>query len=1031
MRKQKFFNWKAMRKIFLTVCALICTLSLFAQGSVTVTGTVTDSNGELLPGANIIIKGTQTGVVSDVNGKYSITVPDKESVLVFSFVSFTSQEVKVGKLSTIHISLSENNREIEEVVVVGYGTQKKINLTGAVSTVSGAELLKRPLSNPLTALQGRVSGLSIVQTTGQPGSESVSMRIRGQGTYSSAGSDPLVLVDGVPGNLNTLNANDIESISVLKDASSASIYGARAANGVILVTTKTGQENHTKIAYHGNWGIHTPTHLPKLVNNSADYMRLYNEAIGNSGIANSSNLYSDEMIAAYETATDRAQYPNFDWFDYAFNPAVVQNHDFSISGGNKGTTYNVSLGYIDQPGTMRGFGYEKYNMRANLVSQVKEWAKMGANIFLERGDVEATSNGQGDAMWAWWAQAPTYSPILPDGSGYTYMAYPFETRNRNMAAIIDNGSMTNAVNYEVRPQMWLELKLLKELTWYTKGAVSLSEYHSKSWRPVVPLYWFHSGEPAGNLDVGTQGLSVDNSKTWYTNLFSYLKYEKDITSDHHIGVQAGYSQEINHYEALGGYRRDFLAPLTELNAGEPEDQTNYGYSNEWALMSLFGRLNYNYKGRYLLEANVRYDGTSRISKANRWGYFPSVSGGWRITEENFMKEFSSSWLNNLKIRGSYGLLGNQNIGLYPYQANMVFTGNYSYDNSKLSAGLAQMDYANQYIKWESTSVFDIGADITVFKGLSLTYDYYKKHTFDILRSAQTSAALGLNSPTINDGEMINYGHEVSVQYHDRINNGSFNGLEYGGGINFNKYRNETAGFGAEELGSFNIRRNGEPYNSYYLIQCIGIFQNTDEIRDSPKQFTDNTKPGDIKFRDANGDGVIDNDDRVIIPGKFPNFEYSFNLYAAWKGFDITAFFQGVEGGKVYINGDGYLNPFTQGTRPVVDWLTERWTGEGTSNTFPKIYYRDSGNSQNTRPSDRYLMNTSYFRLKNLTVGYTVPKKITSRIQCERLRFYFSGDNLLTFAPLKNAFDPELASDGGTIAQYPQNKIISFGINLEF
>jgi TonB-linked SusC/RagA family outer membrane protein len=363
----------------------VCSLALFAQGAPrSVSGTVTDNTGDPLSGASVKVKNTPLGTMTDIDGRFTLSV-SPNAILIVSYIGYATQEIPVNNRASLDIILNEDAQALNEVVVVGYGTQKKVNLTGSVASVSGDDLAKRPVSNPATMLQGQIAGLSIVQGTGQPGNESVTMRIRGQGTYSDAGSDPLVLIDGVPGNIRNLNANDIENVSVLKDASSAAIYGARAANGVILITTKSGTENNFSIVYNLNLGIHSPVNMVKLVTNSADYMRLFNEARTNSGVANSSNTYTDEMIALYENATDRLKYPNFDWFDYAINPALVQNHDLSLSGGVKGTTYNISLGYIDQPGVMMGYGFNKYNFRSNIKSKLKEWVTVGTNLFFEIG----------------------------------------------------------------------------------------------------------------------------------------------------------------------------------------------------------------------------------------------------------------------------------------------------------------------------------------------------------------------------------------------------------------------------------------------------------------------------------------------------------------------------------------------------------------------------------------------------------------------------------------------------------------------
>ena len=431
----------------------------------------------------------------------------------------------------------------------------------------------------------------------------------------------------------------------------------------------------------------------------------------------------------------------------------------------------------------------------------------------------------------------------------------------------------------------------------------------------------------------------------------------------------------------------------------------------------------------MLEGNVRYDGTSRIAKDNRWGWFPSFSVGWRVSEESFIKDAESmNWLNNLKIRGSYGLLGNQNIGNYPYQSLLSYTGAYPFDNTTLSPGAAQTEYANSDIKWESTSVADIGVDINLFNRITIVYDWYKKHTFDILRNSQVTGALGLSAPTVNSGEMENYGHELSVQYNHTLTSGNLQGLSYGAGFFVDISRNKLVNFGAREIDGFNVRENGLPYNSFYMLKMIGVFQNQAEIDNSPKQFNDPVRPGDFKYEDVNHDGKIDNNDRTVVDGRFPKYDYSFNAHLEYKGIDFSVLFQGVEGRKIYTTGWG-LDPFRQGTAPTRDFVNNRWTGEGSTNSYPRMYFNQVGDSHNRRPNTWYLQDASYLRLKNITLGYSFSDDVISKIGLTKLRVYFSGDNLWTITNYKG-LDPERAGDG-LFVQYPQNKIVSMGLNVEF
>lgn len=440
-------------------------------------------------------------------------------------------------------------------------------------------------------------------------------------------------------------------------------------------------------------------------------------------------------------------------------------------------------------------------------------------------------------------------------------------------------------------------------------------------------------------------------------------------------------------------------------------------------------LNYNYKERYLFEANFRYDGSSRINPDDRWGIFPSFSAGWRLTEEQFMQNLHWSWLNSLKVRASWGQLGNQNIGVYPYQAVMENEGNYTFDNSSLSTGYAQTKYANRNITWETTTVTDIGLEATVFNGLNVTFDWYKKSTKDILRNAQVTGSLGLEAPVINNGEMENKGFEVNVQYVNNIKGGLFKGLTYNAGFYFDRNRNKVTKFGSEEISGHYLRKEGLPYNSYYMLDCIGIFKDEEDVKNSPKQFNDNTLPGDLKYRDVNNDGVIDNDDRMVIDGRFPKFEYAVNLSANWKGFDVSILMQGVEGKKHYVT-DWGLQPFRQGSAPTIDYVKYRWTEDNPDNAkYPRMYFDNFGGSKNTRKNSYFLKDASYLRLKNVTIGYTIPAELTRKLLVERIRVFFSGDNLATITNYPE-LDPEREDDGRFVA-YPQNKICSFGINVQF
>ena len=1001
-----------------------------SKGKVTVTGRVVDKNGEPVIGATVMQKGTQNGTVTDADGRYSLVAP-VGCELEISYIGFEPKQIQAGTNS--QIVLSDDTKSLDEVVVVGYGTQKKANLTGSVAAVSGDEISKRPVSNSAVLLQGVIPGLRVNQSVGQPGNESVSMRIRGQGTFSGAGSDPLILINGVPGSLSNLDPSVIESVSVLKDAASAAIYGARAANGVILVTTKEGSGVPDKVvfSYSGNVGFHTPTRMYDLVTDSPTYMKLSNLAWANSG---SGLAYTQDQIDAY-TNKRGVDYPSFDWLDYMFNTATVWTHNLSVAGSGQKTSYNISLNYVDQPGTMRGFKYKKYNVTANLTAKLNDFIKVGFYSEMMYGDRLAPRQGQADAFLSTMSQAPTYMPWLPDdGSGvrrYTYTAYSFENNNKNMPAIIGNGVNNKNKSFDLNANLWVSIHLLKNLEWYTKGAARLQDSKDKTFvSGTFPLYNYHTGEQVKTLDTGTMGLNVNDGRRFYKNLYSYLKFKQAFMDGaHNLELMLGYNREDEKYETLGAYRKEYAFPLPVINAGSTANWSNSGGEGDWAIQSYFGRLNYNYRERYLFEANARYDGTSRIASDNRWGFFPSFSGAWRITQEPFFQKLNWKWLDDFKLRGSWGELGNQNIGLYPYQA--VIAGVADYPFSKTSdgtvVGYAQTAYANRNIKWETTAITDIGFDLVAFGGLNVTFDWYNKLTRDILRSSQVSALLGLSAPTVNQGKVRNKGFELSVTYNHMVHSGTFKGLTYNIGGNLVHNTNELVKFGAEEISGYHLYKEGIPYGTYYMLDCIGVFADQNEIDHSPKQFNDNTLPGDLKYRDVNGDGKIDNNDRVQMKGQFPSVEYAFTGGATWKGFDLSFITQGVGNKKYYTSGWG-VQPFLQGSAPTQDYVKHMWTEENPNGAkYPRLYYSNLGGGKNTRPNDFFLKDASFFRVKNITFGYTLPRALTQKLKCDKIRVYFSGDNLFTITPYKGC-DPERAGDGND-AQYPQNKVYSFGVNI--
>lgn len=998
-----------------------------SPNSIKVTGIVLNKKGEPAIGASVSVKGTTIGTNTDVDGKFTLNVP-ANSLMVFSYIGYNRQELPIKKSTTLKVILEEESKTLDEVVVVGYGTQKKANLTGAVASIAGNELAKRPVYNTTSTLQGKLPGLTISQSTGQPGNEGITMRIRGLGTFSGAGSDPLVIIDGISGNLNSVNPADIENVSILKDAASASIYGARAANGVIVITTKSGRSGKLSLTYDVNYAVHTPTRMLKLITNSAEYMELANEAITNSGLP-PTNKYPQDIIDLYRNATDRTKYPNYDWIDLMFNPALAYSHNLNVNGGGEKTTYNSSIGYSKQDGVMMGFNNQRFNFSINTKTVVNEFITFGTKANLYYNSIAQPSNGATDMFLATLSQPPTYGPTLYDGTNrYTYRAYGNDVSNKNPYAMARESRQSTG-GMEVNANAWIELKFSKHFSLYTKGAATGNYKKQKTFLPKIPLYYYHSGIFERNLDVGGTEFSstVKDEDALLVTLYSHLTYDNKF-GDHSVKVLAGFNQESYKYNYLEGYRQGYVNNiLKELDAGATDGQTSKGSANEWGIQSLFGRVNYDYAGKYLLEVNIRYDGTSRLYKTLRWGAFPSASIGWRISEEEFLKKHS--WINNLKLRLSYGVLGNQNIGNYPYQQLLNLGNNYTFNNSDISSGIAPGRLSNRQIRWERTKSWDIGLDGSFLDNkLSFTLDLYKKTTSDILRTSQVTSSIGLEAPTVNSGTVTNTGVELTVSHQNRLSNG----LSYSISGMFIKNINRLAKFGAEEKGGTTIKREGLPWDSYYLYKWTGIFQSNEEIAKAPVH-PYNPKPGDLRYEDVSGpdgkpDNKIDSYDRVVAGGRFPDFEYSFNLNAEYKNFFISAFFYGVKGIKFYVNGWGF-EPFLHGSPPTENWRN-RWTPQNPTNTMPGIYVGGQTPAMSNMPSTYFLQDASYLRLKTLQLGYNFQNSWVKAMKINSIRLYFSADNLLAFTKFPY-LDPERPASVTTMSVYPQNRVLSVGANINF
>jgi TonB-linked SusC/RagA family outer membrane protein len=853
-----------------------------------------------------------------------------------------------------------------------------------------------------------------------------------------------VLIDGVTGSLSSLSPDDIENITVLKDAASASIYGARAANGVILVTTKKGRRGETTTSYRFNIGRHTAIGLPDLVTNSVEYMEMFNAAGIRSGLT-PANMYTADQIKAYREATDRNKFPNFDAIDYYFKPATVTNHNVSVSGGGERNTFNLSLSYLDQNTYFSQYNFKRYNALLNYTNQVSKNITVGTSMnlaYINRQEPPVTSQFMALSVYA---TGPLYGPYLPDGSGRAASkAYLFEGRNRNVSEYPLMGSQYTK-GYNLNAQAFVDVKLMKGLTWSSKVAVFYTDEFFKMHQVPYQAYLTQEMDPAtGDYKMFTFGPDILGVTDQYTKIitptiYSTLNYNTTIGDDHAITALAGYEQLYNKYQSLRARRINSVSPaLDELAAYSTTGEAIYFFSfpsnhprlpsisqpYEWALQSVFGRVNYSYKGKYLLEGNLRYDGTSRVSPDYRWGLFPSVSAGWLMSKENFFSN-KLPFVNAFKIRASYGVLGNQDINTYAYQNTLDINVGYPFDNNTIQQGAVVNSFKDQSIQWESTRIVDVGFDLNAWNGLlGITFDWFNKTTFDILASQPVPMSLGLNAPTFNTGRMRNQGIELELSHQNKIGD-----ITYGVNAQIATVRNKVLEIKVPSKGS-TIRDVGQPYDAHFLYVWDGIFQEEDLADPKvPKHAANpNPKAGDLKMKDVDGDGDVDGDDRVVVSGVYPDYTYSVGFNVGYKGFTLNAFFQGVQGVASRQTGWG-VDPFTQGTAPTTKWR-DAWTPQNRSNTLPGIYAGTYVGVTSYQASTFYLQNASYLRLKNIVLSYTLPRNVISRIKSKELTVYVSADNLFTITDFEFG-DPERTSSSLGNPPYPQARILNAGVNVKF
>ncbi|MEH6679447.1 MAG: TonB-dependent receptor [Sediminicola sp.] len=974
-----------------------------------VSGTVTDTNGTPLPGANIVEQGTTNGVTADFDGNFTIALSNDAAVLVVSYIGFAPKEVAAEAGAQLTVVLEESAAGLDEVVVVGYGTQKKVNLTGAVSVVDNEELAQRQVGQSSMLLQGVAPGVVVTQRSGQPGSDGGIISIRGKTTLGS--NDPLILVDGVQRNLNSIDPSMIESISVLKDAASASIYGSRAAAGVILVTTKRAKSEKLSISYNSYFGKQDPTDLPQMVN-ALDHMDLINEAYTNTG---RSQLYNDEFINTYRAnmAANPDLYPDTDWYDGILTGyGLMQNHFVNINGGSEKARISASLGFYDQEGIIANTGYKRYSLSINTDLNItdKLTSKIDAHLIYEKS--KEPSRGVG-SVFHWAGRIPAnQGGQLSDGR------WGEGWNGDNPIAFSRDGGLHTTEE----PSVVLNLGLIYQPTEWAKVDLFYSPNYSQDNNSTfIRSIQTYSGDGSPSyLTPQFSTLRTNHNRSLLNNLRSTITLDKTY-GDHSLKFLAGYQQEDFRTDFLEGYRENFAFPdYPVLDSGGEDNQQSNGRASEWALQSVFSRLNYSLLDRYLFEANIRFDGSSRFVDGRKWGTFPSFSAGWRISEEPFFEGIKSV-VNELKVRGSWGQLGNQQIGNYPFSSEVNLGLSYVFDNQIVNgAGLTAL--ANENISWETTTETNIGVDITLFNRLSLVGEYYTKTTDDILLPLDIPRITGLTAPQQNAGKVENKGWEVGVNYRNWDRE-----FKYQIGVNLADVSNKVLDLRGVENAGLTVSHEGHEMFSIYGLEADGLIQESDFDASGnymgPSQYG-NFAAGDIKYIDQNGDNIIDSNDYKILGGTIPRYTYGINFDSKFKNFDLSFFIQGVGKANGLIREQGIMPFFLGGT--LQEQHKDRWTPDNTDPTFPRLAFNETNNEQT---SSFWMKDASYLRLKNMQFGFTIPQIAMEKMGIQRLRLYVSGQNLFSLDDFWDGYDVEAQVGNG--GYYPQVRTFSLGIDLNF
>lgn len=963
---------------------------------------------EPLAGVSVQVKNKPGGTITSSTGEFSFNALSGDT-LVFSFSGFETVEYRVSDQNNIQISMTTLVSVLQEVVVVGYGTQKKSDLTGSVSSVNSKDIKSLPVSNVGEALQGRASGVQVL-SSGSPGSN-VTIRIRGVGTINN--SDPLLVIDGVPADipLNTFNPDDIASIEILKDASASAIYGSRGANGVVLITTKKGTNGQNHLEFKTFAGRQKATGMVQLLD-AAQFAGLHNEMMANNG---------QTQNPAYANPVNLGK--GTDWLGALFNPATIQNYSLAYSGGTAKSNYYISGTMLDQKGIVLNTGYRRYTVQFNGQSKLFDWLKFGNNLSLNHDVKKSGAYNIQNTM----AALPTQSIYNSDGSysGPTGQSswYGDVINPIGKATLVEN----SIKGYNIVGNMYAELTLLKNLKFKSTGGVQASFWENRTWSPKYN--WQPIPQPYGYLFQQS-----NKSLTWlWDNILAYDAY---INPSHRITVLAGSSAQNNRYDYLNASIQNFASNNTQQINNGTTLPTIGGSASEWALLSFFGRVNYAYNTKFLVTGTVRRDGSSRFGENNRWGWFPSGSVAWRVSQEDFMKNIK--WLSDLKIRAGYGITGNQNIGNYSF-ASVLQTVQYNFNGQTVNA-VVPLAIPNPGVRWEEVAQTNLGIDASLFNGkINVTLDGYIKNTNDMLVPMSVPISTGYSDiyvPSINAGKVQNKGVELIISTQNMKGafewNTSFN-------ISYNQNKvislNDSVPLHTGSIGlnqNLSIQKSGFPVNSFYGFLTNGIFQSQSEVDKYAVQVPgsdpyNRTSAGDIRFKDINNDGKIDDADRTFIGNPNPRYIFAMNNTFAYKGIDLSIFLQGVQGNDIFNANRIFQEGMSVAQNQVISVL-DRWSPTFTTGKLPRAIFNDP--NKNTRVSNRFIEDGSYFRIKNVTLGYNLPEGLIQRVKIQTARVYVSAQNLFTFTKY-TGFDPEVSANGIDLNVYPVTRTFSAGINLIF